>query len=189
VLCAGLCATGGVGAVAAQRLLDLVWEWLGKDIGTGLESSSPSHRDKKLGDLGKPLAAVLVAAAAVKAASTQDSVSRYIRKQEDPVTALEVSALRAAAAMRRDVTRGDAGFADLVADCAGRLRARLVRPQRASDDWSIELPAGGCACDLCGTLRVFLKDKSRRIFEWPLAKQHRQHIHSASTSPNCPSPT
>jgi hypothetical protein len=58
------------------------------------------------------------------------------------------------------------------------LRARLTRPQRASGGWSIELPAGGCACGLCDTLRRFLKDPSRRAFEWPLAQQGRQHVHS-----------
>ena len=41
--------------VAAQRLLDLAWEWIGKEIGTGLALSSPSSRDKELGSLGKPL--------------------------------------------------------------------------------------------------------------------------------------
>ena len=53
-LCAGLHAAHRVGAVAAQQLLDLAWEWTSKDIGTGLASPSPSHRDQKLGDLGKP---------------------------------------------------------------------------------------------------------------------------------------
>ena len=177
-VCEGLHVRGGPGAVAAQRLLDLAWEWTSKDIGAGLASPSPSHRDTKLGDLGKPLASVLTAAAATGAASTRDAVGGYIRKQEDAVTALEMSALRAATEMSRDGTRGDAGFGDLAADCAARLRARLARPQRAPADWSIELPAGGCTCDLCGTLRVFLEDKSRRTFEWPIAKQRRQHIHS-----------
>ena len=96
-----------------------------------LASSSPSQRDKKLGDLGKPLAAVLTAAAAIGAASTRDTVSGYIRQQGDAVTVLEMSALRAAAELPGDGTRGDAGFADLAADCAARLRARLARPQRA----------------------------------------------------------
>jgi hypothetical protein len=94
------------------------------------------------------------------------------------VTALEMSALRAAAELPRDGARGDAGFGGLAADCAARLRARLARPQRASADWSIDLPAGGRTCELCDTLRVFLEDKSRRSFEWPLAKQRRQHVHS-----------
>lgn len=66
-LCGGLHATGSTGAVAAQQLLDLTWEWIGKDIGTGLALSSPSYRDKKLGDLGKPLAWVLTAAAEIGA--------------------------------------------------------------------------------------------------------------------------
>ncbi len=177
-LCAGLHAAHSAGTVAAQQLLDLAWEWTGKDIGTGLASPSPSYRDKKLSDLGKPLASVLVSAAAMGAASTRDTVSRYIRQQGDAVTALEILALRSAAELLRDGTLGDAGFGDLATDCAARLRARLARPQRASGDWSIELPARGCTCDLCDTLRMFLEDPDRRAFEWPLAQQRRRHIHS-----------
>jgi predicted 2-oxoglutarate/Fe(II)-dependent dioxygenase YbiX len=176
-LCAGLHATGSAGVVAAQRLLDLAWEWTSNQIGTGLASPSPSYRDKSLTGLGKPLAAVLAAAAAIEAASTRDTACRYVRKQQDVVTALEISALRAAKRPRGHA-RGDAGFGDLAADCAARLRVRLARPRRAPSDWSIELPAGGCACELCDTLRAFLSDESRRTFEWPLAKQRRQHIHS-----------
>jgi len=87
-----------------------------------------------------------------------------------------MSALRAAK-RPRGRARGD-GFGDLAIDCAARLRVRLARPQRAPDDWSIELPLGGCTCELCDTLRAFLSDKNRRTFEWPLAKERRQHIHS-----------
>ena len=38
-------------ATAAQWLLDLAWQWIGKDIGSGLALSSPSYRDEKLGGL------------------------------------------------------------------------------------------------------------------------------------------
>jgi hypothetical protein len=78
----------------------------------------------------------------------------------------------------RDGTPADAGFGGLAADCAARLRARLAHPQRAPGDWSIRLPAEGCTCGLCDTLRVFLEDPGRRTLEWPLAKQGRQHVHS-----------
>ena len=176
-LCARLHASGKAGAVAAQRLVDLAWEWTAKDIGTGL-ASSPSRRDEKLRDLAGPLASVLTAAAAIGAASTRDAVSGYVKEQGNAVTALEMPALRAAAELSLGGARGVAGFGDLAADCAARLRARLARPQRAPGDWSIELPAGSCACGLCGTLREFLEDKSRRAFEWPLAKERRQHVHS-----------
>ena len=177
-LCERLHATGSVGTLAAQQLVDLAREWLGQDIGAGLTSLSPSHREEKLGGLGKPLASVLTAAAVIGAAGTRDMVTGYMRKQGDAVTALEMSALRAAAELPGDGTRSKAGFGDLAADCAPRLRTRLDRPRRAPGDWSIELPAGGCTCDLCDTFRAFLEDKGRRTFEWPLAKQRRQHIHS-----------
>jgi len=145
-------------------------------IGTALALLPPSYRDQRLSDLGKPLAAVLAAAAAIEAASTRDTACRYLRKQADMVTALEVSTLRAAN-LHPNGIRGDTGSGDLAADCAARLRVRLAHPQRAPGDWSIELPAG-CTCELCETLRAFLSDKSRRTFEWPLAKQRRQHVHS-----------
>jgi hypothetical protein len=161
-LCTGLHAMGSAGMVAAQRLLDLAWEWTGKQVGTVLASPSPSHRSKQLNDLGKPLAAVLTAAAAIEANSMRGTACRYVRHQEDVVTALEMSALRAAKLPRKGM-RADAGFGDLAADCAARLRVRLARPQRAPGDWSIELAAGGCTCELCDTLRAFLSDKSRRI--------------------------
>jgi len=177
-LCEGLHATGSAGRLAAQRIVDLSWEWIGKDIGAGLTSSSPSYRDEKLGSLGKPLASVLTAAAAIGAVGTRDMVTGYIREQGDAVTALEMSALHVAAELSGDGARGEASFADLAADCAARLRARLARPRRASGDWSIELPTGGCTCGLCDTLCAFLEDKARRTFEWPLAKQRRQHVHS-----------
>jgi hypothetical protein len=47
-LCEGLHATGSVGTLAAQQLVDLTWEWLGQDIGAGLTSPSPNRRDEKL---------------------------------------------------------------------------------------------------------------------------------------------
>jgi predicted 2-oxoglutarate/Fe(II)-dependent dioxygenase YbiX len=176
-LCAGLHATGRAGAAAAQRLLDLALEWISKEIRSGLALSPPSRRDRELGDLGKPLAALLTAIAAVGAASTLNKVSGYVRQQDDSVAMLELSALRAAVEPPRDRAQGDAGFGALAADCATRLRARLARPQRALGDWAVELPAG-CTCELCGTLRAFLADPGRRAVDWPLAKDGRQHIHS-----------
>jgi predicted 2-oxoglutarate/Fe(II)-dependent dioxygenase YbiX len=176
-LCAGLHATGSAGVVAAQRLLDLAWDWSRNGIEAVFATPSPSYRGEQLTELGKPLAAVLTAAAAIDAASTRHTACGYVRKQEDAVTALEMSALRAAKRPQGRM-RGDAGFGELAADCEQRLCARLARPQRASGDWSIELPAGGCACELCDTLRAFLSDMTRRTFEWPLAKERRQHIHS-----------
>ena len=71
-------------------------------------------------------------------------------------------------------------------DSFGKIAGRYGQP------WTAELartwfggkqPAwayggGGCACELCDTLRAFLGDKSRRTFQWPLAKDRRRHVHS-----------
>ncbi len=172
-LCAQLHASGEVGVIAAQQLLDLAWEWTARDIDVALASSWPSQRDAKLGELARPLASILTAAVAIEAASTQVAVAGYLRKQGDAVTALEMPALRAI----EKPARSRVGFRDLAADCAARLRARLARPPRAADDWSVELPAGGCDCELCRTLDRFLEDKIKRTLEWPMAKERRQHVH------------
>jgi hypothetical protein len=185
-LCERLPATGSTGTAAAQRLLDLAWEWIGKDIRSALALSPPSYRDRQLSDLGKPLAAVLMAAASIGGASTRDAVTAYVRQQDDAATVLEMSALRATAKTRTDDAHGEAGLDVLAGDCVARLRARLARPERDAGDWSIELPAGGCACGLCGTLRTFLTDRNRRAFEWPLAKVGRQHVHSRIDSAELP---
>jgi hypothetical protein len=177
-LCARLYATGKAGVPAAQQLVDVAWEWTARDIDAALASSWPSQRDAKLGELARPLASVLTAAVAIGAASTRVAVSGYLRKQGDAVTALEMPALRVAAKQARNRAGGAAGFGDLAADCAARLRGRLAWSQRAAGDWSVELPAGGCDCELCRTLRSFLEDKIRRTLEWPIAKERRRHVHT-----------
>ena len=171
-LCQTLRATGGGGADATARLLlDLSWAWLASEIDSALALPGPRSRDRHLDDLGKPLAAVLTSVSALGAAPFGDIVSGHIGKQAEAVTPLELSALRASA------TSEDAGFADLAADCAARLRRRLALPQRTAGDWSIALPAGDCTCELCATLETFLADAQRLTFKWPLAKHRRQHIH------------
>jgi 2OG-Fe(II) oxygenase superfamily len=182
-ICAGLHGTGR--GEAARQLLDLAWEQIRRDTETGLASSSPSYRSRKLGELGRPLSSLLTAAAATGAVSTLTTISAYIQQLDgDPVATLEIAVLRAAADLRAetdpsaDPSPDEAQFRDLAADCAARLRRQLDRPRREPGDWSIALPAGGCTCDLCATLRDFLAAPDRRTLEWPLAKQRRQHVHA-----------
>lgn len=107
-----------------------------------------------------------------------DAVCAHVTQQPDPVTVLELAALRAAASSWAEPasgTAGGTGLADLAADCAARLRARLALPMREDGDWSIELPAG-CTCELCSSFRKFLAAPDR-VHEWPLAEQRRRHVH------------
>lgn len=183
----GICARlqDGGRSGTARQLLDLAWEQIRRDTDTGLASSSPSHRNRKLGELGRPLTALLTAAATAGAVSTLSTISGYIKQLDgDPVATLEIAVLRAAADLRveavpsADPSPDEAGFRGLAADCAARLAGQLGRPRREPGDWSIALPPGGCTCDLCATLLDFLAAPDRRTFEWPLAKQRRQHVHT-----------
>ena len=132
-LCTGLHATGSAGVVAARRLLDLAWRWTGNQIETVLASPSPSYRDKSLTGLGKPLAAVLTAAAAIEAASTQDTACGYVRKQKDAVTALQMSALRAP------------GTRAQVRAIASGAHCRQWAPEAIDQGWCRDVP-GSAPC-------------------------------------------
>ena len=176
---------------AAQRLLDLAWEWLSKEIRSGLASSSPSRRDGQLGELGKPLAALLTAAAAHRSREHPGRGFRiYPASRTTRWPYLEMSALRAArhVAAKADARRQPASR-DLAADCAARLRARLARPQRATGDWSVELPAGGCTCELCATLATFLADPGGEPSSGRSPRSAGSTSTPGSTPPNCLSRT
>ena len=169
---------GGEAAAAAGLLLDLSWTWLGERIHGSVIVPSPRLRDQLTAALGEPLSAVLASAASLGATPVLDAVGAHVTQQPDPVTVLELATLRAAASSWAEPASGTAdgtSLADLAADCAARLRARLALPQREDGDWSIELPAG-CTCDLCSFLRKFLAGPNR-VHEWPLAEQRRRHVH------------
>ncbi|MGW1160686.1 hypothetical protein ACWD48_21205 [Streptomyces sp. NPDC002519] len=68
--------------------------------------------------------------------------------------------------------------------CADRLRAVCERPPRAADDWSVAW--AGCGCERCSVLGAFLGARSRRVLEWPLAKEGRRHVHTRIDSAELP---
>jgi hypothetical protein len=114
--------------------------------------------------------------AIVAAADLCDEVVAFLCQDNDDLVVCAMSALRAAHGAKRQ-TDCESGLDVVARHCAARLEARLARPARATDDWSIELPKG-CRCELCQILGAFLGDKARRSFEWPLAEQRRRHVHS-----------
>ncbi|MGZ5446255.1 MAG: 2OG-Fe(II) oxygenase, partial [Thermoanaerobaculia bacterium] len=60
--------------------------------------------------------------------------------------------------------------------CTESLAARLSAPPREPGDWSIPAELG-CRCERCSELHAFLTARERRVSEWPLAKEHRAHVH------------
>jgi hypothetical protein len=188
-LCEQLLATGDHGARLARQVLGLAWEWLRATITSEIASRSPSHRARALEGLGEPLAAIVTiaawpdaaspggAASPAGAAGLAEEITDFARQQPHEVIPLLLATLRAAVPLSGQI-RYDDSFIDLANGCAARLRVLLARPSRAAGDWSIQLPAGGCACDLCATLKAFLGNPVKRTFEWPLRKDDRHHIHS-----------
>jgi hypothetical protein len=176
LLCDALRDTGERGAAAARRLLAASWHWLSDEIRLWLSSSPAKHREQRLDLLSKPLARLLEATAVLGEAALQDAILAALREHGDNVLACLIPALRTSAELSQDKQRAS-GLNVLARDCAERLSEIIARPPRDEDDWSI-LWALGCGCDLCGTLHEFLTSRSRRSFEWPLAKEKRRHIHT-----------
>jgi len=176
LLCDALRDTGEPGAAAARRLLAASWRWLSDEIRLWVSYSPAKHRAERLDLLSKPLARLLEAAAVIGETALRDAILTALREHGDNVLACLIPALRASTALPEDRQRAS-GLDMLARDCAERLGEIIGRPPRAEDDWSIPWPPG-CDCDLCGTLREFLTSRSRRSFEWPLAKEKRRHIHT-----------
>jgi hypothetical protein len=60
--------------------------------------------------------------------------------------------------------------------CAATLEGLLARPVRDRDNWSIDAPSR--CCDWCDVLVEFAADPRRSVYEWPLRKEGRAHIHA-----------
>jgi len=173
-------ALHAAGAPEVARLLASgAWRWMGDQLRcwttTGRTEVSQAHLEM----LSSPLVQLLEAADG----ELRDEIVAALRGYGDRVLGCLMPALRSAAA-RSPASRRATGL-DLVArDCTQRLGAIIARPPRDEDDWSIRW--AGCGCDLCDALGTFLGSRSRRIFEWPLAKDGRRHVHTRIDSAELP---
>jgi hypothetical protein len=189
LLCDALRDTGEHGAAAARCLLAVPWRWLSDEIRLWVSYSPAKQREERLGLLSKPLARLLEATAVIGETALRDAILAALREHDDNVLACLIPALRESTALSQDKQRAS-GLDVLARDCAQRLGEITARTQRDEDDWSISWPPG-CDCDLCGTLREFLTSRSRRSFEWSLAKVESRHAmrdRSATNAARSPHP-
>jgi hypothetical protein len=170
-LCLVLRDTGDPGASTSRRVVEAAWRWAAHAIDRDLQMSSPSQREQALRELGTPLAAILQGALLVDASDVRDgAVERLCR--DDSLLGCGTGVLRATPRSQWAAVGVDA----VAAHCRAILATRLARPERSGVDWSLDLPAG-CECDLCDALRGFLAAQDRKVYEWPLAKDGRRHVH------------
>lgn len=175
-LCEALHAASSTGTSTALALVQDSWRWMRETVETQRGLIRPSHREQALRALGRPVLGVLEGASVIGATGVRDEAMALLQEEDDDLLPCLTAVLRAERALpqaRRETTKLDA----LVRHCAGRMEARLARPPRRDDDWSIEL-GGGCSCELCDVLGGFLADQARRTLEWPLAQERRRHVHS-----------
>jgi hypothetical protein len=164
----GLCrALRAAGRPETARMLAAgAWGWMGDQLRLWTATARSDVRRPQLETLASPLVRLLE----VADDPLRDEITGALREYDDTVLECLMPALRLADA--RQVPGLDA----VARDCAQRLGAIVARPPRDKDDWSIAWT--GCGCDLCDTLEAFLGSRSRRVLEWPLAKNGRGHVHT-----------
>jgi hypothetical protein len=171
-LCGTLRTTGR--PEVARLLAAGTWQWLGDLLRFWTVTARSEVRQPQLETLSSPLARLLEAADD----KLRDEITGALRESGDNILECLMPALRLTDA------RQTAGLDTVARDCAKRLGTIIARPLRDEDDWSIEWAA--CRCDLCGTLGTFVRSRSRRILEWPLAQAGRQHVHTQIDSAGLP---
>ena len=164
------------GALAARLIVESRWRSVHSDIEKRLLEASPSQRHGLLSELPTSLYGLLAGVEAIQGADTlRDEITTFLcRDTEDQLPSYLVEILRIA--VERHAPADSPSLKALHRHCVQRLETRLAKPERAPDDWSLELPSG-CNCDLCAKLREFLASTSQEHLDWPIAKEKRKHIH------------
>jgi hypothetical protein len=134
----------------------------------------PSRRAHALGELAGPAAGLLVGAVIAEDTEVGAKLSAALSADDEQLRcAMTTLRLIAAVAPEQLTVGAIEGLAEIT---RMRLSARLARPARDPDDWSICAP-DTCTCQLCGKLRAFLVDPGCQHLDWPLAEQGRRHVH------------
>ncbi|MDT8369705.1 MAG: 2OG-Fe(II) oxygenase [Longimicrobiales bacterium] len=153
------------------------WEWISQQIDRVGEIGSPTRRDEAIREHAAPILALLEGVAMVGDRDLAERALAFLCSDEREVLLpCLVGVLRASHAADRDADPPALGLDRLRERATLWLHRRLAIPTRAPDDWSIT-PPPGCDCELCGHLAAFLALSEERVFEWPLAKAGRKHLH------------
>ena len=162
------------GLPVARLVLAIVRDHLAESLKQTRSITEPSRRAQALDQLAAPTAGLLVGAAISQAPAITAAIVAVLADRDDRLRYV-VSVLRAMPQQDPDIRAGS-GFDPLAQTVIARLEARIARPRRDPDDWSIE-PPSGCGCPLCRVLNDFLADPGRRELDWPIKQQSRRHVH------------
>lgn len=169
--CTALARCGG--DVVVPPVLRTCWSWLSSALSKAQSHTQPSLQARALDDLSAPIAALLIGTAVGDVPKLRDTVVALLCA-DDSLLRCVLHVLRRLAAAAAE--RPGSGFDALARYADIRLEARLARPSRGPEDWSIDAPAG-CSCALCAVLGEFLTDPARQRYDWPLKEESRRHVH------------
>lgn len=167
--------------IASQRTSDALIDWLfeyqlehvKKENNLYLEYESVQESKKKT----QGMLELIYAANCAANAKAHAAIIDYLMQQPGLFSMFDL-ALTAKEALQ--LLSGIAfqawGYSTLLDFTIARIKERVSKGLRASDDWSIERRSN-CNCDYCGRLNQFLSSHSERNFTWPLNKERRAHIH------------
>jgi hypothetical protein len=173
-ICETLRAAGDEGRSVARWLASWQWEWLEGALRDAEHDPSPSNAKTRLNETVAPLVAILESARTLDDADLQESIVRHLAGVSTERRVGFLMALLRAMAKRPG--RHRPALSPLHNLCTQALAEWLKAQPRARDDWSIAVDLG-CRCQHCRTLSTFLAVRDRKVLEWPLAKDHRAHIH------------
>jgi hypothetical protein len=139
---------------------------------------------RALAALGRPILGLIEASRAVKHTEIENEVVDLLTDETFEHTVhLQLGLLRVAHEHRRPGTLS--ALEKVHARCVKDVTARLVKPNRAHDDWSIKVTLR-CRCEICVILAKFLAAADKTRLEWPLAKERRAHVHRTMDSRDLP---
>lgn len=177
-ICRPLCADPASDAATFARwLLREQWQRLAGNLREGTETTPPAMAIAELSRLAPAVLGMLAATRLVGESGLHRDVVAFLTSADTgyPIDA-SLRLLRAAHRTQPRRAVAHFGLEAVHAHCGSILDERLRAPVRESGDWSIA-PPGRCRCALCRRLREFLAARDRVQFDWPLAKDGRQHVH------------
>ncbi|WP_063736576.1 2OG-Fe(II) oxygenase [Kitasatospora aureofaciens] len=177
-LCAALRSARG--SAVARLLLAGTWTAVDDDLRLWTTTGPAEIRRAQLEQLGMPLLRILE----TTDEELRSRILATLRTSPDTVLECLMPMLRRAAEALPAGEPRAAGLETVARECGNRLGAIAGQRPRGENDWSMAWT--GCGCELCGTLDAFLRSRSRRVLEWPLAKEGRRHVHSRIDSAELP---
>ncbi len=187
VLCRTLCTLDpSAGREFAGWMLTEQWEWLLDRIRQIRQHVFGKGVTRELVRLCRPILGVIESSRAIQQPDLAGRVIAFLITDDvDLPVQVPIGVLRSAREYHLPSTLKDWALSPVHAHCSQVITARLNRPARANNDWSMQTRIR-CACPLCETLTQYLRAPDKVKFEWPLVKDQRSHIHRTIDSFDLP---